>query len=37
MSFHVIHFTKPARDSREALPCVHDVRLVMGGRFTYID
>jgi len=37
MSFHVVHLTKPARDNRDALPCMRDVRLLEGGRFTHID
>ena len=37
MSCHVNHNTKSARESRDALPCVRDVRLMTGGRFIHID
>ena len=37
MPFHVIHNTLTSRESRDALPCVHGMRLVLDGRFTAID
>jgi hypothetical protein len=37
MSLPVIHNTPNSRESRDALPCVHGMRLALDGRFTIID